>query len=277
MTWHRNDTQSLRGEGGSYLSRKAPICHMKGFHETSFVDWPGRLCAVLFLGGCNFRCPYCHNPDLVLAPHELKDLSWEKVASRLEALRGWLDGVCVTGGEPTLHSNLPDLLREICSMGFQVKLDTNGSRPDVLSALVRDGLVQSVSMDVKAPLRAGPYRRCSGVDAPIREITQSLEILGSCGLEVEFRTTFVPGLLERAEIVEIVQALPPRGKYTLQGFRPGSTLDPRLDLVGPCPEETLEGLRGAVREVRSEPVPEGMGFPSRLIGPTKTASNASVG
>lgn len=231
---------------------------LKGFLETSFADWPGRLCGVLFLGGCNFRCPYCHNPDLVLAPQQMEDLRWETVRERIQELGGWLDGVCVTGGEPTLNPHLPYLLEEIRSMGLLVKLDTNGSRPGVLNVLIRNGLIQAVSMDIKAPLEEGPYGRCSGVDAPLGEIARSVELLGSCGLEVEFRTTVVPELLGKAEILSIARALPPAGRYTLQAFRPASTLDPEMKLQPPCPLETLEEFVREVKAVRSEPIPGGI-------------------
>jgi len=223
---------------------------IRGFLETSFVDWPGNICAVLFLGGCNFRCPYCHNPHLVLSPTELDEIPWEDVASSLRRLRGWVDGVCITGGEPTLHPQLMRLLWEIQALGLQAKLDTNGSRPHVIAELLIHGLLQAVSIDLKAPLRAVPYARACGVDPPLEEIRRSLEILGGSSVELEFRTTVVPGLVEEGDLLEMASSLPSRGRYTLQGFRPGSTLDPRLGKTRALPQEELERLRGAVQRVR---------------------------
>ena len=124
---------------------------IKGFLETSFIDWPDKICAVLFLPICNFRCPYCHNHGLILRPEEYETLSWPFIRERFQTLRGWLDGVCVSGGEPTLHPDLPDLLAAIKALGFPVKLDTNGTRPKVLHFLVDEKLVDFVAMDVKAP------------------------------------------------------------------------------------------------------------------------------
>lgn len=222
---------------------------IKGFLETSFLDWPGRICAVLFLGGCNFRCLYCHNPQLVLASSELEDVRWEKVKGRLQSLKGWLDGVCVTGGEPTLHPGLASLLEEIRGLGLEVKLDTNGSRPQVLEELLQKDLLLGVSMDIKAPLSHLPYRRAIGVDPPLEAISKSLEILGSSSLELEFRTTLVPGFLGEKEIMQIASLLPSKGRYTLQGFRPGRILEPSLNLVGGFPEEELERLRRAVNRL----------------------------
>ncbi len=222
---------------------------IKGFLETSFLDWPGRICAVLFLGGCNFRCPYCHNPQLVMAYSELEDVSWEKVKDRLQSLKGWVDGVCVTGGEPTLYPGLVSLLEEIRGLGFKVKLDTNGSRPQVIEELLNRDLVLGVSMDIKAPLSRLPYRRAIGVDPPLEAISKSLEILGRSSLELEFRTTLVPGFLGEGEILQIASLLPGKGKYTLQGFRPGRILEPSLNLVGGFPEEELERLRRAVKRL----------------------------
>jgi len=229
---------------------------IKGFLETSFLDWPGRICAVLFLGGCNFRCPYCHNPELVLAPHELEDVSWEKVKGRLLSLKGWVDGVCITGGEPTLHPRLVSLLEEIRGLGYEVKLDTNGSRPQVMEELLKKNLLSGVSMDLKAPLSFLPYRRAAGVDPPLEAISKSLEILGGSFLELEFRTTLVPGFLGEEEILQIASLLPLRGRYTLQGFRPGRTLEPSLNRMRAFPEEELERLRGALNRLGRLGVPQ---------------------
>ncbi|MGC1401997.1 MAG: radical SAM protein, partial [Thermodesulfobacteriota bacterium] len=107
---------------------------IKGFIETSFLDWPGKICAVLFLPSCNLRCPFCHNHELVLHPELLSPYPWDHIQKRLLALRSWLDGVCVTGGEPTLHPDLPELLGQIRHLGLLVKLDTNGTRPEVLDS-----------------------------------------------------------------------------------------------------------------------------------------------
>ena len=138
---------------------------IKGFLETSFVDWADKICSVLFLPYCNFRCPYCHNHELILSPDRFETLDWDVIRGRLQSLAGWLDGVCVTGGEPTLHPDLPNLLTAIKALGLPVKLDTNGTRPQVLRFLVTEGLVDFVAMDIKGPLepeQVQPLRRRPG-------------------------------------------------------------------------------------------------------------------
>ncbi len=180
---------------------------IKGFLETSFVDWPGRLAAVLFLPHCNFRCPYCHNHRLVCAPETLATLSLERVLARLDGFRDWIDGVCVTGGEPTLQPGLAALLGRLREAGWPVKLDTNGSQPEVLAALLRKRLLAAVALDVKAPLEAIPYRRNAGVGADPGAVRASLELLAASDLPLEVRTTVHPRLLSRDEVVRLAASV----------------------------------------------------------------------
>lgn len=203
---------------------------------------------MIFLGGCNFRCPYCHNPDLVLRPDELQEIPLERILEKLETWRGWLDGVCVTGGEPTLNPDLPMILGKIRERGWEIKLDTNGSRPQVLRVVAREGLVQAVSLDLKAPLRKGPYGRCTGVDAPLEEIRESLSFLLGGLVDVEFRTTVVPGLLTAQDLTEIAGLLTAESRYVLQGFRPSNTLDPTFQNLAPFPMELLDELQEMVKK-----------------------------
>lgn len=220
---------------------------LKGFLDVSFVDWPGKVAAVVFLPGCNFRCPYCHNRDLVLAPESLATVPLEAVLGRLEELEGWVDGVCVTGGEPTLHPGLPKLLAAFRSRGLAVKLDTNGSHPEALAGLLSAGLVDAVALDLKAPLEPIPYRRNAGPGADPAAVGQSLALLAASGLGVEVRTTVHPALLSRPEVMRLAAeagtALASRSgpgpvRFTLQRCRTGETLDPTLAEKPPlAPEE----------------------------------------
>lgn len=211
---------------------------IKGFLETSFLDWPGRLAAVLFLGGCNFRCPFCHNAELVLAPHLVPSIALETVLARLRALRGWVDGIVVSGGEPTLSPRLPELLGRIRAEGFEVKLDTNGSSPDVLAMLIARGLVQAVDMDLKAPLEPAAYALLAGVPVRLELIRASVEVIRLSGLPHRFRTTYVPGLLDRAAVGRLRAAVPAGSPFVLQGFNPQRSLAPELGrVVAPADEE----------------------------------------
>lgn len=173
---------------------------IKGFVETSFVDWPGKVSSVIFLSRCNFRCPYCHNHRLVEAPEGFVTWDLAAILERMDHFRGWVDGVCVTGGEPTVHASLPALLRVFRKACWPVKLDTNGSRPEVVEALLRESLLEAVSVDVKAPLEPIPYRRNAGPGSDPAEVRRTLELLAEAGLPVEVRTTVHPDLLSLDEL-----------------------------------------------------------------------------
>jgi pyruvate formate lyase activating enzyme len=185
----------------------------------------------------------------------MEEIPWEGILRKLGPLRGWVDGVCFTGGEPTRHAPLGVMMREVQSLGFQVKLDTNGSHPEVLERLIQDGLLHAVSMDIKAPLTPGAYARCAGRPVALDEIKMSLRILARSSLEVEFRTTVVPGLLDEADLLEIARDLPPGVPYRLQGFRPQDALDPSWRKVPPLSEEALERMIARVAQARSQPHP----------------------
>ena len=194
---------------------------IKGFLETSFVDWPEKICAVLFLPFCNFRCPYCHNHGLILRPEEYETRPWPFIRERFQSLRGWLDGVCVSGGEPTLHPDLPELLMAIKALGFPVKLDTNGTRPKVLHFLVEEKLVDFVAMDVKAPLEAEHYSRCAGVPVTVGAIRESIALLLSGRVPYQFRTTVVPAMHTPEILARMGRELKDASCWTRQEFRPG--------------------------------------------------------
>ena len=213
---------------------------IKGFLETSFLDWPGRLAAVVFLGGCNFRCPFCHNAEIVLAPHLVPSIALDDVLARLRPLRGWVDGVVVSGGEPTLSPRLAELLGRIRTEGFEVKLDTNGSCPDVLARLIGRSLVQALDMDLKAPLEPALYAALAGVPVRLELIRASIDLIRLSGLPHRFRTTYVPGLLDHAAIGRLRAAAPDGSPHVLQGFNPGRVLDPALrSVAAPAAEEML--------------------------------------
>ena len=218
---------------------------IKGFLETSFLDWPGRLAAVVFLGGCNFRCPFCHNAELVLEPHLIPSIPLDTVLERLRDLRGWVDGVVVSGGEPTLAPRLPELLGRIRAEGFAVKLDTNGSCPDVLAKLMARRLVQAIDMDLKAPLEPLWYTALAGVPVRLELIRARLDLIRLSGLPHRFRTTYVPGLLDHAAIGRLREATPAGSPHVIQGFNPRRVLDPALLSVAAPADEELMRLAGS--------------------------------
>jgi pyruvate formate lyase activating enzyme len=225
---------------------------IKGFLETSFVDWPGKICSVLFLPCCNFCCPYCHNHPLVFQPEQFRSIPLEDILERLDSFRGWIDGVCLTGGEPTLHAPLPSMIGKIKSHGFGVKLDTNGSNPVMLEALLRAGELDFVSMDVKAPLDPISYRRAAGCPVDIQLILKSIEILKGSNVAYEFRLTAVPGLHTEKDIKHLASQLGAGQRLILQNFNPKDPLDPTLKNTVPYDPETLKKIEAEIQGMRKE-------------------------
>jgi pyruvate formate lyase activating enzyme len=241
--------------------------HVKGWVKSSLVDYPGKIAASLFCGGCNFRCPNCHNSGIVLHPNEHADIPdqeiWEFLASRV----GWLDGVVISGGEPTLQEDLIPFALRLRRMGYSVKLDTNGYRPDVLQAVIDARAVDYVAMDLKAPLDPGTYALAAGVQVAIDRICASMDLLLDGRVSCEFRTTVVPGILDEAGVARIAQSIATQSgnssdrrtdsrrraqdtvrRYYLQQFVARDTLDPRLLTRIPYPTERIEALADLARQ-----------------------------
>lgn len=193
--------------------------HMRigGLQKVTLLDYPGKVACTVFLPGCNLRCPFCHNPALVLPDRETDGLSTEKLLAFLETRRGKLDGVCVTGGEPTLYEDLPALLRQIRGLGFAVKLDTNGCDPARLAEILNQGLVDYVAMDVKnAPARYAETVGIPGFNpAPVEE---SIRLLRKSTVDYEFRTTLVRELHRPEDLDAIAAWLAGAPRYYLQNF-----------------------------------------------------------
>lgn len=190
-----------------------------GLQKMTLLDFPGRVACTVFLGGCNFRCPFCHNGSLVRAGEGSPIMSTDEFLAFLDTRRGRLQGVCVSGGEPTLNEDLPELLSEIKSRGFAVKLDTNGTNPEMLYGLIADGLVDYVAMDIKNTL--AKYPTTSGVEsnALIGAVRESAELLMMGRVDFEFRTTLVRELHTPTDIDEIGSWLAGSEKYFLQTYR----------------------------------------------------------
>jgi pyruvate formate lyase activating enzyme len=225
------------------------MIEIKGFLETSFLDWPGKLCSVLFLPYCNFRCPYCHNHPLVFHPERYATISLKDILARLHSLKNWIDGVCLTGGEPTLHTDLPLLIREIKRHKFLVKLDTNGSNPQMLENLIEGREIDFVSMDVKAPLDPFRYSRSAGIPIQLKPILESIEILKRGKVDYEFRMTVVPGLHKEEDIRTLGDQLRVGPRFTLQNFNPENPLDPSLKKIVPYDPKVMKKIEREVQEM----------------------------
>lgn len=230
--------------------------HIKGWVRTSLIDYPRHIAAVLFTGGCSFRCPMCHNAHLVLEPAAAPDLDEGEVFTFLERRARVLDGVVVTGGEPTLDPGLARFLRRVRALGYEVKLDTNGYHPRVLAALLAEGLPDYVAMDVKAP--PGKYALLTGLpQVEVERVEESVSLLREAGLPYELRTTLVPGLLDEEDVVALATWVRGAPRYALQGFRGLHTLHPALEGRAPYPRERLEALARRVAPYFDEVVVRG--------------------
>jgi pyruvate formate lyase activating enzyme len=230
------------------------MVEIRGLEKFSSRDFPGHISSTVFLGGCTFRCPYCHNAQLVLRPESYPVLSMDLFLSYLDSRKGWLEGVCVTGGEPLLSEDLEDLVRVVKERGLLVKLDTNGSLPGRLEKLVEEGLVDWIAMDIKAPLDR--YSEVAGVSVRVEDIEKSAAIVKGSGLTYMFRTTVVPGLLGREDVRRIGTWLEGADLYQLQQFVPHDTIDPAWLDVKPYSREEFVMLQEIARpffkEVRVE-------------------------
>jgi len=188
-----------------------------GLQKMTLLDYPGKVACTVFLPGCNFRCPFCHNGGLVEGeiPEIMED---EELLQFLRKRKGLLDGVCITGGEPTMQPGLPALMAGIKELGYLVKLDTNGYRPEILKGLLDEGLLDYVAMDIKAS--GINYGRACGLSQPdITKIEESVEILKKCEIPYEFRTTVVKGIHDAQEFETIGKWLSGCRVYYLQAFR----------------------------------------------------------
>ncbi len=230
------------------------MVEIRGLEKFSSKDFPGHISSTVFLGGCTFRCPFCHNADLVLRPESFPVLPMDLFLSYLDSRKGWLEGVCVTGGEPLLSEDLEDLVRVVRERGLLVKIDTNGSLPARLETLVEEGLIDWIAMDIKAPLER--YSEVVGVAVRTEDIARSADIVRRSGLKYLFRTTVVPGLLGREDIRKIGVWLQGAEVYQLQQFVPHDTIDPGYLNVTPYPREEFVMLQEIARpffkEVRVE-------------------------
>jgi pyruvate formate lyase activating enzyme len=221
--------------------------NIRGFIETSLLDWDGKVSSVVFLPRCNFRCPYCNNGILLDQPDSLPEIKWEKIEAFLKERKDFIDGVVISGGEPTIHLWLPQLVKNIKALGLMVKLDTNGTHPAALSSLLTSGDIDYVAMDLKAPLN-WRYREAAGVAVELNKIKQSIRLIKGSGIDYEFRTTVVPTLINEQDIKAMAKSIAGAKKYALQQFVPEHTLDEKLRIISPYDKEKMLALAEIARQ-----------------------------
>jgi pyruvate formate lyase activating enzyme len=240
-----------------------------GLQKLTLIDYPGKLACTVFTIGCNFRCPFCYSKELVLAEEIKKQprISESDFFDFLKKRKKLLEGVCICGAEPTIHKDLPDFLKKIKSFGYSVKLDTNGSNPQMLAFLINQNLIDYVAMDIKAPKRK--YLKVIGLegqmglsgihldfwkDRIVENVQKSIDILKNSNIDYEFRTTVVPKLLTKRDFLKIAKWISPghstnsgqASKYFLQNFRPQKTISPEFEKLKPRSEEYLVEVQKSV-------------------------------
>ena len=210
-----------------------------GLQKTTLIDYPGRVAATVFLIGCDFRCPWCYSSELVL-PEKIKKqprISEKEFFKFLKERKGLLEGITICGGEPTVNKDLPDFIKKIKKLGYLVKLDTNGSNPKMLKDLIDKRLIDYVAMDIKLPKER--YKEVLGKRINVKDIEKSIKILKEGKVDCEFRTTVVPTILTKEDILEIAKWIRGAKKYYLQNFRSEKTIDPKFEKIKPYPQEYL--------------------------------------
>jgi len=226
------------------------LIDFRGLEKFSLIEWPGKISAILFTGGCNFRCPFCHNPELVniaetqnfVSGHETPPpFPWSEIEKFLDKKKGWIDAVMITGGEPTLHKDLPKVLEIIKSKGYLVGLETNGTNPEMLRNIIKNNTLDRICMDIKSSPQK--YSLVSGgKNLDFKKIKESIGLLKSSGIIYEFRTTVSPEIVDKSDIEEIGELIKGAKFFALQQFRPIKTLDLSYKDKRPLPKQEIEEM-----------------------------------
>ncbi len=210
-----------------------------GIEKSSFIDYPNNICTVIFTGGCNFRCPYCHNSSIV---NNIGDkIDEEEFINYLIGRKRFVDALCISGGEPTLQKGLYNFIYKVKGKGFAIKLDTNGTNPNLLKKLINEELIDYVAMDIKAPLIKYPL--VTKTPVALEDIQKSIDLLLENKVDYEFRTTICKDLLSPEDIYIIAEEIKGCNTYVLQNFKDGETVLGGKDKLTPYKREELEEIQ----------------------------------
>lgn len=195
---------------------------IRGLQKSSFIDYPGKISAGLFVGGCNFRCGFCHNPELVYNRKNLPKYSDQEILDYLNKRKKILEAVVISGGEPTIYKKLPVFLKKLKNIGFLIKLDTNGTNPSMLKQLINDKLIDYLAMDLKGPL--AKYQLITNNNINLKNITTSIDLIINSQLPYEFRSTVLPYFHKEEDIINMAKLITGADLYYLQPFVPRDDL-----------------------------------------------------
>ena len=219
-----------------------PNLEIKGYRQSSLIEWPGLIVDSIFLAGCDFRCPFCHNPDLI--PLDAVDsYNTNEILEEIDkrAKSGWLDGISITGGEPALSKRLPEFLKILKGMGLKTKIDTNGNHPEIIKKLLNENLLDYIAMDVKAIPEK--YHLAAGRKVDTKKITETIKIILNANIEHEFRTTVVPTIVDPEEdLPKIAKMIKGAKRFYIQQFRPIRCFDKEFEKLQPYSLTILENV-----------------------------------
>ena len=221
-----------------------------GYLKTSLIEWSGKITSVVFTSGCNFRCPFCHNADLVEDKiRESVRINEKEMLADLKSRKRWVDAVVITGGEPTLQNDLEIFLEKVKKLGFKTMVHTNGSRPEVIEKLIENKLVDYWAMDLKGDMQN--YNKYTNVQCPISNIKKSMESIIDSGAEFEFRTTVVPGLHDLKNLKKLARQiiLKPKTLWFLQQFQPMNTYDKKYLKIKPFLRGEMENFQKELQKI----------------------------
>ena len=220
---------------------------IRGLQKVSLLDFPGGICSTIFVGGCNLRCRFCYNRDLVLNSEAIPIITSGEIFNFLKLKSSLLDGVCISGGEPTFQEDLFDFIVEIKKLGLKVKLDTNGTKPEVIGKLLEEDILDYIAVDVKGPFLK--YSLIAGNNIDLSKLKETITLLKNSSVEHEFRTTVIPELLKEEDILSIAEEIVGCRRYVLQQFSPRSTIiDPALLSLRPYSRERVAEMARLCRE-----------------------------
>jgi pyruvate formate lyase activating enzyme len=223
------------------------IAHLQ---KTSLIEYPGKISAVIFTQGCNLRCPYCHNPELVNPELFTASVPEYEILTFLKKRKGKLDGVVITGGEPAIQKGLTDFMRQVKDMGFIIKFDTNGTFPGILESVIEQRLADYIAMDIKGP--AGKYSQIAGTPVDMNAIFKSIRLIMDSGIDYEFRTTWAIEQLTAEDIIECAMLIKNAKRFAIQRFNPSKHLVPSMLNSHPPMESAIRQVLDAAGELVSE-------------------------